>query len=128
MPILQQKLRSSHTQSETEQIASKLPTNPCVLHKLGYLKGCPNLTARGGTKYLNLSPATAKGHMKWPRKDICSPCLCPLEPMTDVHDSPDDAAIAPIAKAGDDSALTFPITILAPCGNIMLKATLICTI
>jgi hypothetical protein len=30
----------------------------------GYLKGCPNLTAHGVTKYLNPSPATAKGHMK----------------------------------------------------------------
>jgi hypothetical protein len=30
----------------------------------GYLKRCPNLTAHGVTKYLNLSPATAKGHMK----------------------------------------------------------------
>jgi hypothetical protein len=31
-----------------------------------YLKGCPNLTAHGITKYLNPSPATAKGHMKRP--------------------------------------------------------------
>jgi hypothetical protein len=30
----------------------------------GYLKGCPNLTAAGITKYLNPSPATAKGHTK----------------------------------------------------------------
>jgi hypothetical protein len=33
----------------------------------GYLKGCPNLTAAGVTKYLNSSPATAKGHMKCPQ-------------------------------------------------------------
>jgi hypothetical protein len=32
----------------------------------GYLKGCPNLTANGVTKYLNPSPATAKGHMRRP--------------------------------------------------------------
>jgi hypothetical protein len=32
----------------------------------GYLKGCPNLTAKGVTEYLNPSPATAKGHMKRP--------------------------------------------------------------
>jgi hypothetical protein len=38
--------------------------------KLGYLKGCPNLTAHGVNKYLNLSPATAKGHMKRPRQGI----------------------------------------------------------
>jgi hypothetical protein len=30
----------------------------------GYLKGCPNLTKHGVTKYLNPSPASAKGHMK----------------------------------------------------------------
>ncbi len=38
----------------------------------GYLKGCPNLTAHGVTKYLNPSPATAKGHMKRPRQGIRS--------------------------------------------------------
>jgi hypothetical protein len=38
----------------------------------GYLKGCPNLTAHGVTKYLNPSPATAKGHMKQPRQGIQS--------------------------------------------------------
>jgi hypothetical protein len=37
-----------------------------------YLKGCPNLTAKGVSKYLNPSPATAKGHMKCPRKGIRS--------------------------------------------------------
>jgi hypothetical protein len=34
--------------------------------RCGYLKGCPNLTAKGVTKYLNPSPTTAKGHMKRP--------------------------------------------------------------
>jgi hypothetical protein len=38
----------------------------------GYLKGCPNLTAHGVTKYLNPSPATAKGHMKRPHQGIRS--------------------------------------------------------
>jgi hypothetical protein len=33
----------------------------------GYLKGCPNLTLQGIAKYLNPSPATAKGHMARPR-------------------------------------------------------------
>jgi len=28
----------------------------------GFLKGCPNLSAKGVTQYLNPSPATAKGH------------------------------------------------------------------
>ncbi len=39
---------------------------------LGYLNGCPNLTAIGIVKYLNPSPATAKGHMKQPRMGIHS--------------------------------------------------------
>jgi hypothetical protein len=38
----------------------------------GYLKGCPNLTAIGITKYLNPSPAIAKGYMKRPRMGIHS--------------------------------------------------------
>jgi hypothetical protein len=38
----------------------------------GYLKGCPNLSKELVTKYLNPSPATAKGHMKRPKKGIRS--------------------------------------------------------
>jgi hypothetical protein len=38
----------------------------------GYLKGCPNPTTIGVTKYLNPSPATAKNHMKCPRMGIRS--------------------------------------------------------
>jgi hypothetical protein len=37
-----------------------------------YLKGCPNLMSHGVTKYLNPSPATAKGHMKHPRQGVRS--------------------------------------------------------
>jgi hypothetical protein len=40
--------------------------------KRGYLKGCPNLTAKGISKYLNPSPATAKGHMRRPHQGIRS--------------------------------------------------------
>jgi hypothetical protein len=38
----------------------------------GFLKGCPNLTTEGVTKYLNPSPAMAKGHIKQPRMGIRS--------------------------------------------------------
>ncbi len=38
----------------------------------GFLKGCPNLLEGLVTKYLNPSPATAKGHMKQPKKGIWS--------------------------------------------------------
>ena len=37
-----------------------------------FLDGCPNLSARGVTRYLNPSPATAKGHMKRPHQGIRS--------------------------------------------------------
>jgi hypothetical protein len=40
--------------------------------KRGFLKGCPNLSIDLVTKYLNASPATAKGHMKRPKKAIQS--------------------------------------------------------
>ena len=38
----------------------------------GFLKGCPNLSEKLILKYLNPSPATAKGHMKRPRHGIRS--------------------------------------------------------
>jgi len=38
----------------------------------GYLKGCPNLSEELVTKYINPSPATAKGHMKRPKRGIRS--------------------------------------------------------
>ena len=38
----------------------------------GFLKGCPNITEELILKYLNPSPATAKGHMKRPRHGLRS--------------------------------------------------------
>ena len=46
--------------------------------KKGFLKGCPNLSEELVTKYLNPSPATAKGHMKRPKKGIRSTRTKPL--------------------------------------------------
>ncbi len=51
------------------QFAYQLLCSPLILTllkaiKRGYIKGCPNLTAQGISKYLNPSPATAKGHMR----------------------------------------------------------------
>ncbi len=51
--------------------------NPKILTLLkavqkGFLKGCLNLSKKLILKYLNPSPATAKGHMKWPRHGIKS--------------------------------------------------------
>jgi hypothetical protein len=42
-----------------------------ALHK-GFLQGCPDLNKELVAKYLNPSPATAKGHMKRPKKGIRS--------------------------------------------------------
>jgi hypothetical protein len=47
--------------------------------KRGFLKGCPNISEDLVTKYLNPSPATAKGHMKRPKKGIRSTRTKPLQ-------------------------------------------------
>ncbi len=67
----------------------------------GFLKGCPNLTAEGVTRYLNPSPATAKGHMKRPHQEIRSttprpPHLpMPTQPLTRSHNSESEYIYAP---------------------------------
>jgi hypothetical protein len=67
----------------------------------GFLKGCPNLTAKCITRYLNPSPAAAKGHMKQPHQGICSttprqPCLpMPTQPLPSSHDSKSEYIYAP---------------------------------
>jgi hypothetical protein len=38
----------------------------------GFVRGCPNMLEKLILKYLNPSPATAKGHMKQPRRGIRS--------------------------------------------------------
>jgi hypothetical protein len=50
-----------------------------IVLKKGFLKGCPNLSEELVTKYLNPSPATAKGHMKRPKKGIRSTRMKPLQ-------------------------------------------------
>jgi hypothetical protein len=53
-----------------------LHTNRCLTLlkavRKGFLKGCPNLSEKLILKYLNPSPATAKGHMKQPCHGIKS--------------------------------------------------------
>ena len=48
------------------------PTISTILKAIrrGFLDGCPNLSAKGVTRYLNPSPATAKGHMKRPHQGV----------------------------------------------------------
>jgi hypothetical protein len=78
--------------------------------QLGFLKGCPNMSKKLILKYLNASPATAKGHMKRPRHGIQSttpkrkdslddqtpnivpelliPALLPMQPVVHDHNMP----------------------------------------
>jgi hypothetical protein len=63
----------------------------------GYLKECPNLMAKGVSKYLNPSPATAKGHMKQPRQGIRSTRRCPqdgVSPMPQVLPGVDNNVVS----------------------------------
>jgi hypothetical protein len=58
----------SATQANAIKFAHQSLCNPKIvslmkaLHK-GFLQGCPNLNKELVAKYLNPSPATAKGHM-----------------------------------------------------------------
>jgi hypothetical protein len=76
------------------------PKNSTLLKAIqyGYLKGCPNLTAKGVSKYLN--PSLATGHMKHPRQGIQStrtrhsctsaPNLTIANPLIIAHDNNDN--------------------------------------
>jgi hypothetical protein len=68
---------SVRTQSNGIKFAHQSLCNPKISTLLkavrkGFLKGCPNMTKKLILKYLNPSPATAKGHMKRPRHGIQS--------------------------------------------------------
>ncbi len=62
-----------------------------------FVRGCPNLNEKLVTKYLNSSPAMAKGHMKQPKKGIHSttPCQTKLAPLPAERMSPPIAQPAP---------------------------------
>ncbi len=53
--------------------------------KKGFLKGCSNMNEELVTKYLSPIPATAKGHMKWPKKGIRS--TTPKGPTNEIRNS-----------------------------------------
>ena len=69
--------------------------------KKGFLKGCPILSEELVTKYLNPSPATAKGHMKRPKKWIHSTRMKPLQALMQNQQQPAVNSIwrQPIAQA-----------------------------
>ncbi len=60
-------IRFAHQSLCSPQVSTLVKAIQC-----GYLKGFPNLTVKGVLKFFNPSPATAKGHMRQPRKGICS--------------------------------------------------------
>ncbi len=74
-----------------------------------FLKGCPNHSAAGITRYLNPCPASSKGHMKRPHQGIRSTCprdvsqqdvqRVPLPMIDNVQDFP-----APLYADNDDAS------------------------
>jgi hypothetical protein len=79
-PILPEMATFTHsvrTRANTVKFAHQSLCNPKILSLMkairrGFLKGCPNLNQELVVKYLNPSPATAKGHMKRPKQGIRS--------------------------------------------------------
>jgi hypothetical protein len=70
-------MHSVHTQANAIKFSHQLLCNlkkSSLMKALrkGFLKECPNHNQELVTKYLNLSPATAKDHMKQPKKGIRS--------------------------------------------------------
>jgi hypothetical protein len=61
----------------------------------GFLKGCPDLSEVLVTKYLNPSLATAKGHMKRPKKGIRS---TKTKPPRALNQSPEQPAVTTIPR------------------------------
>jgi hypothetical protein len=64
-------MHTVHTKANSICFAHQLLCSPRISTLLksiwrGYLKGCPILTAKGVTKYLNPSPATTKGYIRYP--------------------------------------------------------------
>jgi hypothetical protein len=74
---------TTHSKANSIKFAHQSLCSPRILTLLkaichGYLKGCPNLTMAGVTRYLNPSTALAKGHMKCPHQGIR--IMCPQPP------------------------------------------------
>jgi hypothetical protein len=77
---------SIRTQANAVKFSHQSQCNPKISSlmkalKKGFLKGCPNISKELVAKYLNPSPATAKGHMKRPKKGICSTRMKPLQAL-----------------------------------------------
>jgi hypothetical protein len=81
---------SMRTRANPVKFAHQLLCNPRISTlmkalKKGFLKGCPNMNKELVKMYLNPSPATAKGHMKRPKKGIRS--TTPKGPANEIRNS-----------------------------------------
>ncbi len=70
-------MHSVQTRANAIKFSHQALCNPKILSilkamRMGFIKGCPNLSKELVTKYKNPSPAMAKGHMKQPKKGIRS--------------------------------------------------------
>jgi hypothetical protein len=80
---------SIHTRGNGIKFTHQSLCNPKIISTLlkavckGFLKGCPNLSENLILKYLNPSPATAKGHMKHPCHGTRSTQPKPTAPSID---------------------------------------------
>ncbi len=91
-PLLALFTHSVRTRMNAVQFTHQALGNPKISTLLkavrwGFLKGCPNISEKLILKYLNPSPATAKGHMKRPRHSIRSTtqeAIMPWQPVDNV--------------------------------------------
>ena len=67
----------------------------------GFLTRCPNINKKLILKYLNPSPATAKGHMKQPRHGIRSTTPRKTQPPLRIPDT--TVPMQPVGSIGDNS-------------------------
>jgi hypothetical protein len=96
------------TQANAIKFSHQLLCNPKISFLLkalrkGFLIGCPNIGKELVTKYLNPSPATAKGHMKRPKKGIRStkPKSPPQGPKTREAPVPVPQIFSPVLPVFD---------------------------
>ena len=68
--------------------------------KAGFMKGAPHLDAQTVQKYLLASPATAKGHMKRPRKGIRSTTPKQAKNAPSIHILPTPQRVTDVTMPG----------------------------
>ena len=100
---------SVRTRANAVKFAHQSLCNPRISTLLkavrkGFLHGCPNINETLILKYLNPSPATAKGHMKRPRQGIRSTTPKRNTPIITVPHPPDVRTPHPVNDTSTTSA------------------------